>query len=123
MWVWEKMVLKCELPKSIPLHEQGLNCGPNIYELEDHVKENGLSSNWLTKFGPAKKIPPIFPSHLLKSIWIESTFPYALSPHHEEAMRNTIGVVRKTSAKLPNCTGLALAYPMENKMPLIHQAI
>ncbi len=51
----ETMVPKCELPESIPLHTQRLNCGTNIYELEDHVKEMGLSSNWPTKLGPAKK--------------------------------------------------------------------
>jgi len=55
MWVWEKMVPKCELPKSIPLYAQGLNCGTNIRELEDHVGEKGLSLNWLTKLGLVKK--------------------------------------------------------------------
>jgi hypothetical protein len=46
-----------------------------------------------------------------------------MSPHHKEAKQDTIGVVRKVSAKLPHCTGLALAYPMENKMSLVHHAI
>jgi hypothetical protein len=38
-WVWEKMVPKCKLPKSIPLHAQGLNYKANVYELKDHVGE------------------------------------------------------------------------------------
>jgi len=38
-WVQEKMVPKHELTKSIPLHNQGLNCEANICELEDHVGE------------------------------------------------------------------------------------
>jgi hypothetical protein len=33
------MVPKHELPKSIPLHDQMLNCETNVYELEDHVGE------------------------------------------------------------------------------------
>jgi hypothetical protein len=45
MWVWEKMVPKRELPESIPLHAQGLNCGASVCELEDHVGEKGLSLN------------------------------------------------------------------------------
>jgi hypothetical protein len=45
MWVWEKMVPKCELPKSIPLDVQGLNYRTSVCELKDHVGEKGLSSN------------------------------------------------------------------------------
>ncbi len=41
----EKMVPIYELLKSIPLHTQELNYETNIYELEDHVKGKGLSSN------------------------------------------------------------------------------
>jgi hypothetical protein len=37
--------------------------------------------------------------------------------------RNTIGVVRGVSAKLPNCTGPMLAYPMENEMSFIHHTV
>jgi hypothetical protein len=55
MWVWEKMVPKRELPEIIPLHDQRLNCGTNVYELEDHVREKGLNLNWLIKLGLAKK--------------------------------------------------------------------
>ncbi len=51
------MVLKHELSKSISLHVHGQNCGTNVYELEDHVGENKLSLNWLTKLGLAKKTP------------------------------------------------------------------
>jgi len=50
-------------------------------------------------------------------------FPYALSPHYEEAMQITIGVIRKTSAKLSHYTSLVLTYPVENEMPLKHHAI
>jgi hypothetical protein len=39
--VWEKMVPKHELLENIPLHNQRLNCGINVYELEDHVGEEG----------------------------------------------------------------------------------
>jgi hypothetical protein len=45
MWVREKMSPKHELLETIPLHGQGLNCRTNVCELEDHVKEKGLSSN------------------------------------------------------------------------------
>jgi hypothetical protein len=40
-----KMVPKHELPKSIPLHNQGLNYGTNICGLKDHVGEKGWSLN------------------------------------------------------------------------------
>jgi len=43
MWVWEKMVPKQELPKSIPLHAQRLNYGTNVYELEEDVGEKGYA--------------------------------------------------------------------------------
>jgi hypothetical protein len=83
-----------------------------------------LSLNWPTKLRPTKKTPPSsFPNHLLESVWVKSTFPYALSPCHEETMWDTIGVVRKTNAKLPHCMGFALAYPMENEMPHVHHAV
>ncbi len=53
--VKKQMVPKRELFESTPLHGQGLKCGVGICELEDHVGEKGLSSNWATKLGPAKK--------------------------------------------------------------------
>jgi hypothetical protein len=46
-----------------------------------------------------------------------------MSPHHEEAKRNTIGVVGRISAKLTHYTGLAFAYLMENEMPFVHHTI
>ncbi len=59
---------KCEMLESIPLHAQGLNCGINICELEEHVGEKGLSSNWPTKLGFAKKtLFASFPSCLLEN--------------------------------------------------------
>ncbi len=66
--MWEKMVPKHELLESIPLHGQRSNCGINVYELEDHVGEEGKSSNWLTKLGLVKKTPFVsFPSYLLEN--------------------------------------------------------
>jgi hypothetical protein len=46
-----------------------------------------------------------------------------LLPCHEGAKQDTIGVVKSKNAKLPHCIGFALAYTMENKMPLIHHTI
>jgi len=34
-----------------------------------------------------------------------------------------LGVIGGTSVKLPHCTGPTLAYPMENRMPLVHHTI
>jgi len=68
MWVWEKMVPKCELLENIPLHAQGLNYGINVCVLEDHVGEKGLNLNWSTKLGPTKEIPSSFPNHLLENV-------------------------------------------------------
>jgi hypothetical protein len=50
-------------------------------------------------------------------------FPYALSCFYEGANKDTIGVTRGISAKLPHCISLAVAYPMENEMSLVHHAI
>jgi hypothetical protein len=54
-WVKEKMVLQRKLLKSIPLHVLGLNYGEGIYELNDCVGEEALSSNLPPKLGPIKK--------------------------------------------------------------------
>ncbi len=50
-------------------------------------------------------------------------FPYALLAHHEDGKRNTIGVIKKTSVKLPHHRGLALTYLMENGMSFVHHVI
>jgi len=50
-------------------------------------------------------------------------FSYALSPYHEGVKQNTIGVIEKTSAKLPHCMGFMLAYLMENEMSFIHHVV
>jgi hypothetical protein len=71
------------------------------------------------KLGLAKKTPTNSPNHLLGNIWIEYTFPYALLPHHEVTKQDTIGVIRRTSAKLPHHKGLALVYPMKNEMSIL----
>ncbi len=75
------MVLEHKLLERIPLHIQGLNYGKGVYELEDHVGEEALSSN-LLKLGPVKKNPS-FHDHLLKNAWIGLAFLYALLPLHE----------------------------------------
>ncbi len=62
-----KMVPKCELFKNTPLHIQKLNYKESIYELDDHVREETLSSNLLLKLGLAKKTPTSFFNCLLKS--------------------------------------------------------
>jgi hypothetical protein len=49
------MVLEHKLLKIFPLHVQGLNYGKCIYELEDHVEEEALNSNLLSKLRPIKK--------------------------------------------------------------------
>ncbi len=67
--MWEKMVPKCKLFKSIPLHSQSLNYVANVCELEDHGGEKGWSSNKLTKLGLTKETPPIsFPNRMLKIV-------------------------------------------------------
>jgi hypothetical protein len=56
------------MSESISLRAQGQNYKANIYELEDHVGENGLNLNWLTKLGFAKKTPFVsFHNCLLKN--------------------------------------------------------
>jgi hypothetical protein len=50
-------------------------------------------------------------------------FPYVMLAHHEGAKQDTIGVARRTSAKLPHCTNLSQVYLMENEMSLVHHAI
>jgi hypothetical protein len=50
-------------------------------------------------------------------------FLYALLPHHEGAKQNTIGVIKRISAKLPLHRGLALIYSMENETTFVHHII
>ncbi len=52
---------KHKLFESISLHDQRLNYGINICELEDHVGEKGFSLNWPIKFRPTKKLLQVFP--------------------------------------------------------------
>jgi hypothetical protein len=70
-----------------------------------------------------KPLPTSFLNRLLENAWIKSMFPYALSPRHEGAKRNTIGIIGGASAKLPHCTGLTLAYLMESDMPFLHHGV
>jgi hypothetical protein len=42
---------------------------------------------------------------------------------HEGAKRNTIGVTKKTNAKLPHHNDHVSAYSMENETPLAHHAV
>jgi hypothetical protein len=70
----------------------------------------------LSKVGPTKKTPFVsFPNRLLENPKVKSAFIYALSSQHNEAKWNTNGIAKGTSVKL--------AYPMKNKMPLVHHAI
>jgi len=67
--VQEKMVPKCMLFENILMHIQGLNFAKGVYELEDHVGQEALSSNLLSKLGFVKKVfPTCFPNHLLKNV-------------------------------------------------------
>jgi len=94
------MVPRFKLFHSIPLHVQKLNCEKNVYKLRDHVGEKALNSNLPLELKLAKKTPIVsFPNHLLKNVWVESTFPYAMLPCHEGAKRDTIGVIR---GQVPN---------------------
>jgi hypothetical protein len=118
------MVPKHKLPESIPLHGQGLNCGTNVCELEDSCWGKGMEFELADKAWAHKKTPPTsFPNCLLESTWVKSAFPYGLSPHHEEAKWDTIGIVGETSARLPHYMGPTLACPMENEMPLVHHIV
>jgi hypothetical protein len=55
------MVLKRELLESIPLHTHEQKCGANVYQLEDHGGENGLSLISHQSLGPQKKLLQVFP--------------------------------------------------------------
>jgi hypothetical protein len=50
-------------------------------------------------------------------------FPYAKLPYHGRAKRNTIGITKGTSAKLPHHWGHVLIYPMEKKMPFVNHFV
>jgi len=63
------------------------------------AEENGAKA-WARKKAPFAT----FPNHLLQNALVKFVFPYALSPYHEGAKRNTIRVTRGASAKLPHCT-------------------
>jgi hypothetical protein len=72
------------------LHVQRLNYGKGIYELDDHVGEEALSSKLPLELGFVNFFPHAsFPSHMLKNILIGFTFPYALS-FHEGVEQDTI---------------------------------
>ncbi len=119
-----EMVPKHELFKNIPLHVQKVNYEEDIYELKDHVGEEALSLNLLPKLGLAKRtFLASFPNCLLESALVESTFPYALLPHHKGAKVRHIVVTRGTKAKLSHHKNHMLIYPMENEMPLVHHII
>jgi hypothetical protein len=76
------------------------------------------------KLGPTRKTFPVsFLNHMLKNIWVELMFPFALLPYYERVKWHTIGVTRGASAKLPHHKGHVPTYPMENKMPFVHHII
>ncbi len=114
---------KLEMHENSPLHIQELNCRKNVYELEDLAREELLGLNLLLDLGLVEKIPfTSFLNHVLGSVYIEPMFPYVVLPHHEGAKRDTIRVIKGTSAKLPHHRGHVPTYPMENEMSLIHHA-
>jgi hypothetical protein len=79
------MVLKQELLKSIPLHTQALNCGISVCELEGHLREKGLSMNWLTKLGPTKKL--ILQVFLVTYLKVLESNPHFPMPYHPTTKR------------------------------------
>jgi len=83
----------------------GKSCWGKNIELELVVK------GWAHKKTPFVS----FPNRLLENAKVKSAFIYALSSQHNEAKWNTNGIAKGTSVKL--------AYPMKNKMPLVHHAI
>jgi hypothetical protein len=106
------------------LHSYELNYEKDIYELEDHVWEEALSLNLPLKLGLVRKIIlASFPNHLLKIIWIISTFPCHVPTPIKGAKQNTIGVIKKTNVKLWHHKGFVLLYLVEDEMPLIHHII
>jgi len=54
---------------------------------------------------------------------LELSLHLFISPHHEGAKRNAIKVAKGANAKLPHCTGHALTYLMENKIPFVHHVV
>jgi hypothetical protein len=85
-----------------------------------HVGEKALILNLLPKIRLTKKtFPTSFPNHLQKNVRVEFAFHYASLLSHKMAKRDTIGVIRKASAKLPHHKGLALTYLMENEMSFV----
>jgi len=44
-------------------------------------------------------------------------------PHHEGEKQDTIGVIRRASAKLPHHRGFALTYLMENEMSFVRHVV
>jgi hypothetical protein len=71
-----------------------------------------------------KKIPPTrFPNCMLENAWVKFALPYALLPCHEGAKWDTIGVIKGINVRLPHHKGITVAYPMENKMPLVLHVI
>jgi len=46
---------KMRVAQEYSLHVEGLNCAASVCELEDHVGEEGLNSNWSPKIELTKK--------------------------------------------------------------------
>jgi hypothetical protein len=55
MWVFGKMVPKCELFKHIPLYVQELYCKKNVYELKKPWWGKGIKLKLATKAWAYKK--------------------------------------------------------------------
>jgi hypothetical protein len=76
------------------------------------------------KLGHAKRnLLASFLKVLLKNLWVKSTFPYVMLPHHERAKQDTIRVTRITNIRLPHHKGPMPTYPMKKKTSFIYHII
>jgi hypothetical protein len=74
---------------------------------------------WACKINFSCKFSQLLTKKHLSQIYVS----LCMSPCHEGAKWNTIGVARGISAKLPHCMGFALTYPMEKEMPFVHHVV
>jgi hypothetical protein len=118
------MVPRFKLFHSIPLHVQKLNCEENVYKLRDHVGEKALNSNLPLELKLVKKNSYCkFSQSLAKKCLgrIHISLCHVALPRRGKTRHHWGN--KRTSAKLPHHKGLALIYPMENKMLVVHHII
>jgi len=77
------------------------------------------TKTWARKINSSCKFSQLLVKKLLSWICVS----LCMSPCHEGAKWDTIGVAKKTSAKLPHCMGFALICPMETKMPFVDHVV